>query len=385
MNTNRTYRIGLLTLPLASASRIPLSNLVEILVSISKEFVLITGNEGYIEFNNENRFKVYSNNYVIDNSVWTILKYLYCQVKISLILVKTSKRIDYWVFFGGQRSVIAIIIAKLLNKKVIIVMVGSAIRDAEFSHDKYFKIIKILSTVCLELANKIILYSPGLISEWNLESYRHKILITHRHFLDFTKFRVTLPFYERPPLIGYIGRLSAEKGIENFVQALLTILNEHKDYRVLIGGDGPLKESITISLEAEKITGFVDLLGWISHDDLPKYLNQLQLLVLPSHTEGLPNILLEAMACGTPVLSTGVGAIPDLIIDGKTGFIMGENTPDCIARNVKRALNFPDLEKVAENGRHFTERNFTFDKTVEKWQRIFVEIESPEKGSAVKK
>lgn len=96
---------------------------------------------------------------------------------------------------------------------------------------------------------------------------------------------------------------------------------------MLIGGDGELKESIAASLQEQGVTARVELPGWISHDDLPRYLNQLRLLVLPSYTEGLPNIMLEAMACGTPVLATPVGAIPDVIIDGRTGFVMDNMTP----------------------------------------------------------
>jgi len=72
----------------------------------------------------------------------------------------------------------------------------------------------------------------------------------------------------------------------------------------------------------------VDIPGWISQVDLAKYLNTLRLLVLPSSTEGLPNILLEAIACGTPVVSTPVGAIPDIIQDDENGFIMDNNSPD---------------------------------------------------------
>ncbi|MDR9817328.1 MAG: glycosyltransferase family 4 protein [Candidatus Methanoculleus thermohydrogenotrophicum] len=127
------------------------------------------------------------------------------------------------------------------------------------------------------------------------------------------------PLPDRPSLIGYIGRLSGEKGVQHFAQALPAVLNGREDLRVLIGGDGPLKELIEASLQKGGVTARVDLPGWISHDDLPGYLNQLRLLVLPSYTEGLPNIMLEAMACGTPVLATPVGAIPDVIIDGKTG------------------------------------------------------------------
>ena len=75
------------------------------------------------------------------------------------------------------------------------------------------------------------------------------------------------------------------------------------------------------------------------------------------------------------MLATPVGAIPDVIIDGKTGFIMENNSPECIAENVIRALSSPDLEQIAENGRRFVEENFTFEKTVENWKEILQSIE----------
>jgi len=233
---------------------------------------------------------------------------------------------------------------------------------------------KIISHICYNLTTRIIIYSPYLINEWHLEAYRHKILIAHRHFLDFETFTVTTPFPDRPPLIGYIGRLSGEKGVQHFARVLPAILNDQQDLRAFIGGDGPLKESIAASLQEGGVTARIDLPGWISHDDLPDYLNQLRLLILPSYTEGLPNIMLEAMACGTPVLATPVGAILDVLIDGKTGFIMENNSPECIAENVKRALDSPDLERIAEEGRRFVEENFTFERVVERWKEVLEEI-----------
>jgi len=80
------------------------------------------------------------------------------------------------------------------------------------------------------------------------------------------------------------------------------------------------------------------------------------------------------MACGTPVLATPVGVIPDVIIDGKTGFIMENNSPECIAENVKRALSSPDLEQIAGAGRRFVEENFTFEHAVERWKEVLEEI-----------
>ena len=67
------------------------------------------------------------------------------------------------------------------------------------------------------------------------------------------------------------------------------------------------------------------------------------------------------MACGTPVLATSVGGAPDLIKDEETGFIMEGNSPECIAKNVIRALEHPNLERIVENARALVEREFTYE------------------------
>ena len=104
------------------------------------------------------------------------------------------------------------------------------------------------------------------------------------------------------------------------------------------------------------------------------YLNELKLLVLPSYTEGLPNIMLEAMACGTPVLATPVGAIPDVIKDGETGFIMENNSPERIAENVIRALNDSNLDIIVKNARELVEKDFTYEAAVERYRKILGSI-----------
>ncbi|MCQ8893265.1 MAG: glycosyltransferase family 4 protein [Methanolinea sp.] len=305
-----------------------------------------------------------------------IFNYLLLQIKITKRIFNSRNKIDILIFLiGGDTLLLPVIFTKILNKKVILLLAGSSIKTHQSFNDPLTSGLRILRHPCLHFANTIIVYSKLLIHDYHLTPYRHKILIAHEHFIDFTTFTVTTSFPDRPPLIGYIGRLSAEKGVQHFVQALPAILSEQQDLRVLIGGDGQLKMSIETSLDKENITTRVDLPGWISHDDLPKYLNQLRLLVLPSYTEGLPNIMLEAMACGTPVLATPVGAIPDVIRDGETGFIMEDNSPECIARNVLRALNHPDLERIAERGRRFVEEEFTFEKAVERWRKILGEIQ----------
>jgi glycosyltransferase involved in cell wall biosynthesis len=77
------------------------------------------------------------------------------------------------------------------------------------------------------------------------------------------------------------------------------------------------------------------------------------------------------MACGTPVLATAVGAVPDIIRDGETGFILEDNSPQSIAENIIRALNDSSLEKIALNAKKIVENDFTFEKTVDQWEKIF--------------
>lgn len=302
------------------------------------------------------------------------------QIKISLCLIRTYKRFDSPIFILSGTLLLPTITVKVLKKSSVLTAVASGSTNARMIYNSapiykrhyYYLINRLLEQLTFNAAQYIGVESPHVAHFLSLPP-KKVISNGHLFFLD-NNFKQTHIFTNRPCYIGYIGRLSEEKGAQHFVQALPAILGDRQELHVLIGGDGELKDSIVATLQEEGVTARVDLPGWIPHDDLPGYLNQLRLLVLPSYTEGLPNIMLEAMACGTPVLATPVGGVPDVIIDGKTGFIMENNSPECIAENVRRALNSPDLEKIAENGRRFVEENFTFEKAVENWKGILQNI-----------
>jgi glycosyltransferase involved in cell wall biosynthesis len=103
---------------------------------------------------------------------------------------------------------------------------------------------------------------------------------------------------------------------------------------------------------------------------MPEYLNDVGAVVVPSYAEGVPNIVLEAMACGTPVLATPAGGIPDVVKDGQTGFIMEDNSPACITRNIIRVLSHPNLEEIAANARAIVEKEYAFDTVVARYRDI---------------
>jgi len=378
--STKYLNIGIFTFGLQKSGVHPLSSLIECIAPHANEIYLITGDAGYTYFKDDKRIKkIYTHN--LGLSTPPHKRFIYILINLPRIAYDflTIKNIDIWLFYhGGILLAMPMFIARFLRKKVVYIPTYSAADTLKETFPSFYKLLDLPLRVLLDitylLPHTLILYSPNLIKEWNLEKYENKICIAHEHFLDFDKFKIKKKLEERDNLVGYIGRLSEEKGTLNFVRAIPEVLKGKNKIRFLVGGDGPLQDKVREYLKEKNLRDKVKLTGWILHDELPDHLNELKLLVLPSYTEGLPNIMLEAMACGTPVLTTPVGAIPDVIKDRETGFIMENNSPEHIARNVIRALNHPNLEQIAQNARALVEREFTYEKAMERYRKILDDL-----------
>jgi glycosyltransferase involved in cell wall biosynthesis len=154
------------------------------------------------------------------------------------------------------------------------------------------------------------------------------------------------------------------------VKAIPLVCSQTNEVQFLLGGGGPLLRQVERELDDLISQGKVKVLDWIPHNELPAYLNQMKLLIFPSSQEGLGLVVLEAMACGTPVLASPVGGVLDTIIDGETGFIMEDNSPESLAKNVIRALQNPELDKISEKGNTFVNRNYSYAAMKEKWHKL---------------
>lgn len=368
--------IGIVTKPIGKAGLIPLSNLIDVIYPFANFMSVITGCEGInlIQKKDPNieviQIKYRKRNCVIKK----LLNHMLMQFEISMQIMDLSRGLSIWIFFLDSHSLLLpVLIAKLKRTKVIFVLTASIKNSARSHKSISSNIFSYSEIITYKLSDWIIIYSPNLINEWDLKKYKNKLLIAHEHVLDLKKFNIIRKLHERENVIGYIGRLSHEKGILNFFYSIVESLDILHDTKFIIGGDGPLRHEIEEIVCDYCITSRVKLFGWISHQDLPEHLNKLKLIVIPSYSEGLPNIMLEAMACGTPVLATPVGAIPNVIKDGETGFLMENNSPECIAANIIRALEHPDLESIVTHARTLIESEYTFERTVERWNKVFKE------------
>ena len=377
------YNIGIIANPVSGKGKnVYLTKFINTLKPLSNEIFVIDGDFPEIPDKNIHILKIKADDKK-ESMLIRSIKAILTQLRFSSNLLKISKKIDVVIFFGAT-EIISILSAKLMRKRTIIITGGSASKSAKKVYrERLFglggfvfpRILRILENIGLIFSDRIAVESESAIKFLSLEKYKDKISIIGNMYLDTNKYKVKKDLKSKRDLVGFISRLEEGKGAMHFVKAILLILKERNDLEFLIGGDGRLFNEIRNELENNKeLDNKVELTGWIPHDSLPEYLNELKLLVFPSYSEGLPNIVTESMACGAVVLATPVGGIPDLIKDGKTGFIMKDNSPECIAENVIRALEYPNLNEIVKNARELVGKEFTYEATLGRYRKILEEL-----------
>jgi len=369
-------RICIITSPRPKAGIIPLSNLVDVLYPLSSYLYVITGNDAKEVLKDREHFSGCSLNVRAQgNAILEIIQYIILQMRISYHLLMIARRVNVIIFFEGECLLLPLLVARIIGKYTMLSLAASVPNwvDAEKNPSLVFKTMKLLELGNYRFTHRIVLFSPLLIKDWHLERYQNKISIAYNHFLNLDEFGFGKDGRDRRHLIGYIGRFGAEKGALNLAESLPELLKHFSRDRILIGGSGPLADRMIEAINKDNLAR-VDMPGWINHQDLPGYLKNLKLLIMPSYTEGLPNIMLEAMACGAVVLATPVGAIGDCIKDGQTGFLMEDNSPPCIVKNAIRALESPELDRIAENARHLVESKFSYEVAVKNWNAALESI-----------
>jgi len=181
-------------------------------------------------------------------------------------------------------------------------------------------------------------------------------------FIDLDKFRVIKPINRRVYDIAFIARLEPEKGLPEFICGIKLLYKEGLKPRILVGGEGSL-----LSLAKEALKNLdVKLVQYIPHKEMPNVLNDVKILVLPSKKEGVPTILLEALACGVIPVASKVGGIPWVIEKAQTGLLL--NTPSCNsiyrALKVLLALKPNELERLSIKGRTFAEKYLSINGAI---------------------
>ncbi|NIM91377.1 MAG: glycosyltransferase [Candidatus Aminicenantes bacterium] len=162
------------------------------------------------------------------------------------------------------------------------------------------------------------------------------------------------------------GRLIKTKGIEYLIEALPKVLERQNNTKLIIIGDGPEKPRLLSLSDELGLRHEVLFLGSIPQDEVFSYMNASDVFVGPSLFEGLGNVFIEAMACGTPVIGTSVGGIREIIENEVNGLLVPPGDSRAIAKAISRVLSNEDLAtSLSRNGRKIVEEKFDWDKICE--------------------
>ncbi|MFC1985415.1 glycosyltransferase family 4 protein [Chloroflexota bacterium] len=309
-----------------------------------------------------------------------VIKYIIAQIKLSYKLFVIPKEdIDFIFFFLGPNLLLPMIAAKIKRRQTVIIATGSTLdtikRIPGVNRALAPRISGILERLTFSLTDYFAVQSPSVVNFLDLRKFNKKVVIAGELPVDTEFFKISEQLEDRKNLVGYIGRLAPGKGIENFIKAVPLILDKQEEIEFVIGGDGPLFGKIKEEVKERGLYNKVELVGWIpTKEQLSLLLNRLKLLVLPSCSEGVPTIILEAMACGTPVLLTPVGGVPDVIKDRETGYILENNSPESIVAGVIRALNCPRFGVIAKNAHDLIQKEYIYEVVVDRHRKILNDL-----------
>ncbi len=178
-------------------------------------------------------------------------------------------------------------------------------------------------------------------------------------------------FFTHPSarIVGAVGRLSPEKGFDLLVETAVQVPQAN----FVLFGDGPLKAALQQQIDRRGLAERFVLAGF--HADVGKYLPHFDVLTMSSHREGLPTVLLEGYAAGIPAVATAVGGIPEVIDDGRNGWLVPNRDSGLFAQKINQLLGDESRRRAwGEAGRAKVREQFTFARQSDAYQELFAKL-----------
>lgn len=174
-------------------------------------------------------------------------------------------------------------------------------------------------------------------------------------------------------IILFVGNLRRDKGVKYLIHSMKFVISQKLKTKLLIVGDGPEKKSLEKITKQISLDDVITFKGRVSRNEVPEYMLKADMLVLPSpYNEGFPNVILEAMAAGLPIISTNIVGMDEIIEDGVNGFLVEPKRPDKIAEKISSILENDTLRlKISKNNIDKSSQ-YSWKKTTEQLEKIYI-------------
>lgn len=290
-----------------------------------------------------------------------------------------ENRVDIIQSHGARVNVYARVAGRLAATPVIISTVHNSLYDYPISSMKkalYLAFDQFTApladcTVCVAESHR-----QELIGRYHLLPDR---VVTLRNGVDLDRYqparydrrlRKALHVPDDVPVIGILGRLTHQKGHVYLLRALPLLLTKFPSLRCLVVGDGELREELQGLAAALGLTEHCLFLG--VRQDIPEVLAAIDVLVLPSLSEGLPYAALEGMAMGKPIVATAVNGVPELIQDGVTGRLIPREDSKALARAVEEVLADPSTGRaLGQAARKTVEQEYSVERWIDQLESLY--------------
>lgn len=245
-------------------------------------------------------------------------------------------------------------------------------------------IYTVLDKLILRFFDRIVVVSEKIRAQlirWGIPGRKIVVvpnaLQTERYRVDRTddSFRRELGLRPDDVLVGKIGRLSAEKGHRDLLQAAASALKQCDRLRVVLIGIGPEEQSLRAQAKALGIEERILFAGY--RNDMVRVYNSLDLVVQASYTEGMPNVVLEALLMGVPVVATRVGGTDEIVENGRSGVLIEPRRPDVLAGELIGFAREPErFRSMARSGQERIRQEFDSRRRIERMKVIYAELMS---------
>lgn len=174
-------------------------------------------------------------------------------------------------------------------------------------------------------------------------------------------------------VVGAVGRLIPRKGYDYLIHAIPKIKKVFPDIKLVLTGDGEEENNLRLLANRLGIEKDVVFLG--TRRDIPDVLSSFDVFVLPSLSEGLGIVILEAFALGKPVVATNVEGIPEMVINGENGFLVPPRDSDVLSERIITLLKDPLLaSRMGKKGRRLVEKEFDINNKIKEYESLYLEV-----------
>jgi glycosyltransferase involved in cell wall biosynthesis len=174
-------------------------------------------------------------------------------------------------------------------------------------------------------------------------------------------------------VLGYVGRMSPEKNPLGFVEMAEQLSGDFSNLKFKIFGEGPQLEEVRARVRSSRVANLIDLQGYVAH--VRDAMAQIDCLLVPSKLDGRPNIVMEANACGVPVIGAPVGGIPELITEGVNGYIRSTSDIEGLKGIVAKLSNDKAfLQQIRKTSRATAEINFDRNRMLSDYANLFANL-----------